>query len=46
MQSAERSALTKNLYSVTATMLGLLLLSWAALDWLGYTRFVISLLWR
>ena len=41
-------ALISGAFSLTrqATMLGLLLLSWAALDWLGYTRFVISLLWR
>lgn len=46
MQPAERSAFAKNIYSVTAVSLGLALLCCAVLDWLGYTRFVFSLLWR
>jgi len=37
--------LARNVYSVSAAMLGLLLLCWAALDWAGYTSFVLSLIY-
>jgi hypothetical protein len=35
----------KNLYGVTAALLGILLWCWAALDWAGYSGFVLSLRW-
>jgi hypothetical protein len=41
-----RGVLARNIYSVTAVSLGLVLLCWALLDWAGYTMFVFSLTWR
>jgi len=40
-----RSALVRNVYTVTAAAVGLALMCVAALDWLGYTVFVVSLTW-
>jgi len=40
-----RSALIRNIYTVTAAAVGLVLGCVAALDWLGYTVFVASLRW-
>lgn len=37
--------LAKNIYGVTAAVLGLLLWCWALLDWGGYCGFVFSLSW-
>jgi hypothetical protein len=41
-----RSLFSSNLYSLTAALLGVTLLCWAALDWVAYSGFVVSLLWR
>lgn len=41
-----RAALARNIYSVTAVSLGLVLLGWALLDWVAYGAFVFSLTWR
>lgn len=46
MARPEPWAFVRSGYSATAATLGLLLLCSALLDWLGYTRFVLSLLWR
>ena len=40
-----RNALLRNIYTVTAAAVGLVLLCVAALDWVGYTAFVASLKW-
>ena len=40
-----RGPFAKNLYGVTAALLGILLWCWAALDWAGYSGFVLSLRW-
>jgi hypothetical protein len=40
-----RGPLAKNLYGVTAALLGILLWCWAVLDWAGYSGFVLSLRW-
>ena len=40
-----RRALLRNIYTVTAAAVGLVLLCVAAIDWLGYTVFVASLTW-
>jgi hypothetical protein len=39
------SALARNIYTVTAAAVGLVLLCVAALDWVGYTAFLASLMW-
>lgn len=36
----------RNIYGVSAAVLGLVLLCVAALDWAGYSLFIVSLLWR
>ena len=41
-----RTLLVSNIYSMTAALVGLVLLCWAALDWVAYTGFLVSLLWR
>jgi hypothetical protein len=41
-----RRALVRNIYTVTAAAVGLALLGIAAIDWVGYTVFVVSLRWR
>ena len=40
-----RGHFAKNLYGVTAALLGILLWCWAVLDWAGYSLFVLSLRW-
>ena len=40
-----RNLVVSNIFSVTAALLGLALLCWAALDWAAYSGFVFSLLW-
>ncbi len=39
-----RRLFSSNIYSLTAALLGLTLLCWAALDWVAYLAFVCSLL--
>jgi|GEM_PF-2855789 len=41
-----RNARMREVYAITAAAVGLALLCVAALDWLGYTMFAISLSWR
>jgi hypothetical protein len=40
-----RGPLAKTFYGVTAALLGILLWCWAALDWAGYSGFILSLRW-
>lgn len=40
-----RCAWLRNVYAVTAATIGLVLLCVAALDWINYTMFVLSLTW-
>jgi hypothetical protein len=42
-RSSWQGRFAKNLYAVTAAILGILLWGSALLDWAGYTRFVLSL---
>lgn len=42
----EPTAVARNVAAVVMVLGGLALLALAALDWVGYSRFVASLLWR
>jgi hypothetical protein len=44
--TTRRAAVVRNIYGVSAAVLGLVLLCVATLDWAGYTLFVVSLQWR
>jgi hypothetical protein len=41
-----RNQLASRIYRVTAVTVGLVLLCLAALDWVAYTVFMVSLTWR
>ncbi|MBX3274513.1 MAG: hypothetical protein KF729_29885 [Sandaracinaceae bacterium] len=42
----EPTAVARSVAAVVMVLGGLALLALAALDWVGYSRFVASLLWR